>query len=129
MTSEVAPIVKAEELDQIARLLKRYCGATAEGLEAVLCPLLVPIETLDKKITKLKGQTHYRASFTVEITPENQSVLQIGRTGKFVPGKYLEGAAWLEIAKGRIIRLDEAGGTAYGEVYTGGKRGNLEEAL
>lgn len=129
MKSENTPVLKTEELTQIARLLKRYCGATAEGLEAVLCPLLVPIDTLDKKIIKLKGQTHYRASFTLKITPENQSVLQIGRTGKFVPGKYLGGAAWLEIAKGRVIKLDEDAGIAFGEVYTGGKRPDLEAAL
>ena len=129
MKLEKAAGVASKDLTRITRLLRRYCGATPEGLEAVLCPLLVPIHALDKKIFKLEKQTHYRASFTVRITPENQSVLQIGRTGKFVPGGYGEGAAWLEVAKGRIIKLDEANGIALGEIYTGGKRTDLEAAL
>jgi hypothetical protein len=121
--------IKAEDVTRVARLLRRYCGATPEGLEAVLCPLLIPIATLDKTIIKLKGQTHYRASFSMKITRENESVLQIGRTGKFVPGRYLDGGAWLEVAKGRIIKLDENAGVALGEVYTGGTRTDLEAAL
>lgn len=119
----------SEGLNQINRLLRRYCGATADGLEAVLCPLLVPIHTLDKTIKKLPQQTHYRASFTVRIDPKNAPVLQIGRTGKFVPNTFNAGGAWLEIAKGRIIELDEKAGLAHGEVYTGGHRGLLEAAL
>lgn len=96
---------------------------------AVLCPLLVPLKSLDKAIIRLPGQQHYRASFTVAITPENRSVIVRGRTGKFVPETYNAGGLWREIAKGRIIELDTANGVASGEVYTGGKRADLEKAL
>ena len=63
-------------------LTRRYTGATPEALMAVLCPLLVPIHELERKIIKLPKQSHYRASFTIKITEENRSVIQRGRTGK-----------------------------------------------
>jgi hypothetical protein len=113
----------------LERLLRRYRGATTEGLVAVLCPLLIPIESLDKEIIKLEGQSHYRASFRIKITPENYSVVQRGRTGKFIPGNYHEGGTWREIAKGRFIEIDNDTDTASGEIYTGGTKEKLEEAL
>lgn len=97
---------------------------------AVLCPLLIPIDTLDKTVRKLTGQSHYRASFTVKITAENASVLRRGRTGKFVPAAYAAGSGpWLEIAKGRIIDVDPVAGIALGEVHVSGGRGDLIVAL
>lgn len=110
-------------------LMRRYTGATPEGFVDVLCPLLIPIRSLDKTILKLPGQSHYRASFTVNITPEASGVLSRGRTGKFVPGAFKEGGLWREIAKGRIIEVDRGGGVASGEIYTGGRRADLERSL
>ena len=92
--------------------------------------MLIPIDTLDKKIIKVSGQTHYRASFTIKINDENRSVIQVGRTGKFVPSDYGCGApGWKEIAKGRIIRVDSVNAMADGEVYTGGNEARLKSAL
>ena len=115
--------------DKIAELTRRYRGATIDGLLAVLCPLLVPIHTLDREIIKLPGQSHYRASFIVEIDSTNRSVLRRGCTGKFIPSYYLSGGVWREIAKGRIIDVNELKGLAYGEIYTGRSRAFLETAL
>ncbi|MCC7193370.1 MAG: hypothetical protein IT444_11365 [Phycisphaeraceae bacterium] len=129
---QVAPFpevpARAVTIDALA---SRYAGATPEALFAVLCPLLIPIDTLDRTIQKLPGQGHFRASFTVRITPENRVVLQRGRTGKFVPAAYVQGTGvWREICKGRIIDVDAAAGVAHGEVYTGdNNRKALELAL
>jgi hypothetical protein len=87
------------------------------------------MESLDKTIKKLPGQSHYRASFTARITEENQTVLQVGRTGKFIPSSSSVGGAWREIAKGRITEVDGASGIAHGEIYTGGRLADLEAAL
>jgi hypothetical protein len=115
---------------RFAELTQRYTGATPETLMAVLCPLLVPISALDRTILKLPGQEHYRASFKVRITDENRVVLQRGRTGKFVPHAYVNGTGvWREICKGRIVDADAAAGVASGEVYTGGRRPELDDAL
>lgn len=114
------------------RLLTRRYTADSQALIAVLCPLLVPIHTLDKTIRILPGQTHARATFTVQLTEENYSVLVRGRTGKFVPAGYGSGEpGWREIAKGRITDVDENAGTAEGEVYLGfgGDEASLAEAL
>lgn len=112
------------------RIMRRYGrGVTSEAFVAVLCPLLVPIETLNKTVVKLSGQSHWRASFSVRISPENAGVLVRGRTGKFVPLAFGETATWREIAKGRIIRVDYDAGIAEGEVYTGGQKGDLISAL
>ena len=117
---------------QVGVLTRRYGGATLESLAAVLCPTLIPICTLDKTVVRVPGQSHYRASFTVEITDENRVVLQRGRTGKFVPGDFAEdaGVLWREIAKGRIIEVDLVEGVAAGEVYVGSSsRAALASAL
>lgn len=112
-------------------LIRRYNGATLESLMAVLCPLLIPIRTLDRNVFKVQGQSHYRASFTVALNDENRAVLQRGRTGKFIPGGFgvQAGVIWREIAKGRIIEVDAPNGVASGEVYTGSSRQHLEAAL
>lgn len=110
-------------------LTRRYSGVSPEALTAVMCPLLVPIRTLDKNIVKIPGQAHYRASFTVEITQESKTSVQRGRTGKFVPGGFKKGGAWTEIAKGRFIDVDHATGIATGEIYVGSSRSDLEAAL
>ena len=109
-------------------LLRRYHGATLESLMAVLCPLLIPIRTLDRNVFRVEGQSRYRASFTVALNDKNRSVLQRGRTGKFIPGGFgVEvGVIWREIAKGRIIEVDVNNGVASGEVYTGSSRQHLE---
>ena len=111
------------------RLTKRYGGTTPEALEAILCPVLIPIRTLDNAIFKLPGQSHWRASFTVAIEEEWADLIVPGRTGKFVPSSYKEGSGWKEIAKGRILRLDNRDRIAEGEIYCGGKKNELETAL
>ncbi len=110
-------------------LIKRYGGVDLAALERVLCPILVPICSLDKKITRITGQSHYRASFVIKITEDCREIIQLGRTGKFVPRLYVEGGPWKEIAKGRIIEIDQEKGLATGEVYTGGSKDRLEQAL
>jgi hypothetical protein len=117
------------EIDYLHTLTRRY-GVTPEALVAVLCPILMPIKSLDKTIIKLAGQNHWRATFTAQITAENRSVVARGRTGKFVPALYGTGEpGWREIAKGRIIDVDRATDTVHGEVYVGSKRAELEVAL
>ena len=98
------------------RLTKRYGSIEPDALESVLCPVLVPIHTLDKTIKRDKG---HKAYFTVRIDEHNLELLHRGRTGKFVPSSYVDGGIWNEIAKGRIIETDLDAGLAYGEVYTG----------
>lgn len=116
--------------DFFKTISKRYQGVTPDALIAVLCPLLVPIRTLDKTIIKLEKQSHYRASFTIEITKENKSVLQVGRTGKFIPEAFQAGKGpWREIVKGRIINIDYQNGIAEGEMYTGSGKTALKKAL
>lgn len=117
--------------ESVDALLRRYKGATLESLVAVLCPLLIPVRTLDKDVFKLEGQNHYRASFTVALNDDNRAVLQRGRTGKFIPGGFGNdpNVIWREIAKGRIVEIDGANGIALGEVYTGGSRERLEGSL
>ena len=117
--------------ENVATLIRRYNGATLESLMAVLCPLLIPIRTLDRNVFKVPGQGHFRASFTVALTEENRAVLQRGRTGKFIPGGFGVQAdvIWREIAKGRIIQVDADNGIASGEVYSGSSRQHLEAAL
>jgi len=112
------------------RLIKRYAGATPESLMAVMCPLLIPVHSLDRTVRKIPGQSHWRATFTVQIDATNETIIQIGRTGKFVPRSFLDGGAWNEIVKGRIVGIDYAAGIAEGEIYTGeASRSSLVEAL
>lgn len=114
------------------KMLTRRYTADPEALIAVLCPLLVPLHTIDKKVFTAPGQTHARASFTVKVNDENSGVLVRGRTGKFVPAAYGGGEpGWREIAKGRITGVDTATGIAHGEIYLGfgGKAKDLEEAI
>jgi hypothetical protein len=110
-------------------LSRRYGRIDPEALESILCPLLVPIKTLDKTIHKVSGQAHYRASFSLDVGHSNVVLIQKGRTGKFVPASYCHGEPWREVAKGRIIEVDAAQNIAYGEVYTGGPKKDLEKAL
>ena len=114
------------------KMLTRRYTADPEALIAVLCPLLVPLHALDKKVFIVPGQSHARASFTVKVTNETSGVLVRGRTGKFVPAAYGGGEpGWREIAKGRIIDVDDAAGIAHGEVYLGfgGRAEDLEKAI
>jgi hypothetical protein len=125
MTDKLSP-------DQAMKLLARRYKAEPEALIAVLCPLLVPIHTLDKRIFVVPGESHSRASFTVKVNPETSGVLVRGRTGKFVPAIYGSGEpGWREIAKGRIIDVDTTTGIAQGEVYLGfgGAEDQLEAAI
>jgi hypothetical protein len=118
--------------EEAMKMLTRRYTAAPEALIAVLCPLLVPINTLDKTIFVAMGQTHARASFTVRVNAETSGVLVRGRTGKFVPAAYGGGEpGWREIAKGRIIDVDNATGIAHGEVYLGfgGQATDLEAAI
>ncbi len=112
------------------KLLTRRYGADPTALMSVLCPLLVPIRSLDKKAFVSPGQKHFRASFTVQITDENFEVMIRGRTGKFVPAMYGGGEpGWREIAKGRITSVDYRSGIAKGEIYLGFGGGEAPLAL
>jgi hypothetical protein len=118
--------------DEAMRMLTRRYKAEPEALIAVLCPLLVPIHTLDKTIFIVDGQSHARASFTVKLNDETRGILVRGRTGKFVPSSYGSGEpGWREIAKGRIIDVNLKTSTASGEVYLGfgGKEDELKVAV
>lgn len=129
-----APVSVVPAVDYAAlfqRLTRRYGEVTPDALESILCPVLIPIGDLDKTISRIKGQGHFRGSFEVKITKDNQALLVPGRTGKFVPRDYVLGGVWRELAKGRIISVDPAAGVAKGEIYLGssGKRGELQKAI
>jgi hypothetical protein len=111
------------------RLTKRYGGAHPEAMESILCPVLIPIRTLDKRMFKIPGQPHWRASFTVAVDRECEDLVVPGRTGKFVPSSYKQGGGWREIAKGRILKVDDTARLAEGEVYCGGRKPDLESVL
>ena len=102
------------------RMLARRYKTDPKALVAVLCPLLIPIHKLDKKIFVAPGQNHARDTFTIKLNKENRTVVVRGRTGKFVPATYGGGEpGWREIAKGRIVELNEKTGIATGEIYLG----------
>lgn len=108
----------------IAQIRKRYGKVDLDALVAVLCPILIPIGDLDRTVFN-RGEgvtgTHWRARFSVTVTPQSRQIVQPGRTGKFVPRGYATGSEpWKEIAKGRILTVDPIADVAYGEVYIGG---------
>jgi hypothetical protein len=111
------------------RLTKRYGGASSKALEGILCPILIPIRTLDRTVFKVPGQPHWRASFTIAIAKDSEDLVVPGRTGKFVPNSYKQGGGWREIAKGRILKVDDAARVAEGEVYCGGRKPDLMAAV
>jgi hypothetical protein len=112
------------------QISKRYGHVTPDVLVRVLSPMLIPIHHLDKEITKEKGQKHFKAMFTVNITEENRELMTIGRTGKFVPNSYRLGGGWREICKGRLIHIDLHEGIAVGEIYVGrNSKTALQQAL
>jgi len=113
------------------RLTKRYGGATPESLESVLCPVLIPIRTLDKTIIRIKGQKHYRASFSIALDNSCEDLIAPGCTGKFVPQAYKDGGVWRELAKGRILTVNDSARIAEGEIYcgTGGKKPDVAKVL
>lgn len=116
--------------DLFHTLTRRYGGADPRAITQVLSPVLIPIKSLDKTITRIPGQSHYRASFSTAITEPNEELVVRGRTGKFVPRAYVEGGGvWREIAKGRITDVDPLSRIAEGEVYVGGRKGDLEAAI
>lgn len=121
-------ITDAKLAEHFKGLMHRY-GASPDAFAAVLRPLLVPILSLDRTIRKEAGQSHYRASFTLEVTPDCRGIIQRGRTGKFVPAAHKIGDVWREIAKGRIISVDRKTNIATGEVYVGSSRADLATAL
>jgi len=113
-------------------LTRRYGEVKPEALMQVLVPLHVPLLSLDKTVERLPGQSHWRGSFTVPINDETRGALSVSATGKFVSrGHSLGLEPWKELAKGRIVSLDQFGGIAHGEVYagSGGSRRDLETAL
>lgn len=121
--------LKTDYRELFFRLTKRYGSIEPNALESVLCPVLVPIYSLDKTIKKEKKKPH-TASFTVKIDEHNLELLHRGRTGKFVPQSYIMGGPWNELAKGRIIETDITAGLAYGEIYTGElSKSSLQAAL
>lgn len=114
---------------QFRLIQRRYGNAVPDAFVDILCPLLIPIRSIDRQIIKLDGQSHYRATFTIDLSPENRQIVCIGRTGKFVPKEFGLGGAWREIAKGRIIQVDQTNEHAVGEIYVGSNRRELEKAL
>jgi hypothetical protein len=99
---------------------KRYSNITPETLQKILCPKLLPISSMDKTIIKLPNQNHWRASFEIELDSNSSELMTVGRTGKFVPSSYVNGnGVWQEIAKGRIINIDNDKKIANGEIYVG----------
>ncbi len=119
----------AHERDIVTELTRRYQGASLDSLASVLCPLLIPIKTLDKTVVRRAGESHWRASFAIDITDSNRTVIARGRTGKFVPSDAGTAGLWREIAKGRLCDIDLAGAVAHGEIYVSGPRTNLDAAL
>lgn len=115
--TEGDPYMNYEEL--FRKLTRRYGDIPPEALESVLCPVLVPIKLVDNAIFKIEGQSHFRASFTIDILPQYEGLIAPGRTGKFVPAICLKGAAWREICKGRILSINLENRTADGEIYVG----------
>jgi len=111
------------------RLTRRYGGVTPQALESILCPVLIPIRTLDKTVIRMPKQTHHRATFSIALDANCEDLIVPGRTGKFVPCSYLQGGDWREIAKGRILHVNRKAATAEGEVYCGGKKTDLVAAL
>lgn len=112
----------------LSTLSKRYGQLDPSELEAVLVPLLVPIKSIDPTVEKVGAL--WRATFTIDLTEENSSFIVVGRTGKFVPGSYVDGTTvWRELAKGRIIAVDYGEMTAAGEIYVGGTKTKLATAL
>ena len=115
----------------LVQLTKRYGQVTLEALTAVLCPLWIPVNSISRRVYKETGQNHWRATFSVRLDEHSRQVLVRGCTGKFVPGEFVDGERpWKEIAKGRIISVDEELGISTGEIYSGDSRkGTLEAAV
>lgn len=122
-------LATVHDRDIIGELTRRYQGASLDALASVLCPLLIPIASLDKTVVRRPGEGHWRATFTVKIAETNQIVMARGRTGKFVPNDAGAAGLWREIAKGRLYEVDFPSGTATGEVYVSGNKEKLKEAL
>jgi len=63
--------------DLFKKLTKRYGGVDPQALVKVLCPILIPMHSLDKTIIRLPGQSHYRASFSIKVEGEWKELIQI----------------------------------------------------
>ena len=104
------------------RISKRYSNVEAEALEAVLTPILIPIKSLDREVKRLKGQSHWQASFELDLRPEWAHLMHRGATGKFIPASFQDDGAWREICKGRIVDVDRDNNIVKGEIYLGKSR-------
>ncbi len=112
------------------RIKKRYGDIEPRALEAVLAPIAIPIKDFDKSVIKIEGQSHWRATFRIDINNSNIQFMQRGMTGKFVPQSYVENSGvWREICKGRIIEIDAINNVATGEIYVGRQKSHLISAL
>ncbi|MBK8087002.1 MAG: hypothetical protein IPK31_02995 [Chitinophagaceae bacterium] len=112
------------------KIRKRYGEVDPEALIAVLSPIVIPIKDLDKTIFKAAGQTHWRATFRIDIADEWSQMMQRGMTGKFVSREYVEeNGVWREICKGRIIDANFETNVAVGEIYVGKQKTHLIEAI
>lgn len=118
-----------EQEQLFEKIRKRYGNVEPEALEAILCPILIPVSEIEKSVIKIPGQTHWRATFTIDITDTSAHLMQRGMTGKFIPANYLEGGVWREICKGRLIDIDWQNNKAFGEIYVGSNKTDLIEAL
>ncbi|MEQ1821728.1 MAG: hypothetical protein ABL949_04405 [Fimbriimonadaceae bacterium] len=122
--------MEQNEAELIQTLTNRYAGADLQALTSVIKPVLIPIKSLDKTIIKLPGQAHWRATFSIDIGQLNDVVVTVGRTGKFVPAGCGTSATWRELAKGRIIEINQISKVAIGEVYLGrSSKTDLQTAL
>lgn len=105
-----------EELELRQSLDNCYGNASDQALSAILQPVQIPICSIDKTIVKLYGHAHWRAHFEV---PCNEHIV-LGCRGKFLSAVTVEGRTIRrEIAKGKVISVDEKRGLARGEIYTG----------
>jgi hypothetical protein len=121
-------MVKIEEFYEIVK--KRYGNVDPEALVAVLSPIVIPIKDINKTIYKEPRQTHWRATFRMDIDDSCKQLMQRGTTGKFVPREYVEeNGLWRELCKGRIIDVDFDTNIAVGEIYVGRQKIDLEAAI
>lgn len=114
-----------------ANLSRRYGNIDPADLDTILCPVLIPINSIDPTPQKIAGQNHWHAIFTVALTAQNETLVVPGRTGKFVPSGIFNGEPWREICKGRFLSLGASTSLATGEIYIGSSssKSALEKAL
>lgn len=125
----------ADEL--LRQLTRRYGEVDASLVASIMAPALLKVTDVGTEVERAQavgGTTGpWTARFRIAIPDGEQSFLTRGRTGKFVPGEYVEdNAPWREIAKGRILHTPAPGQhETLGEIYVGTKssRARLAEIV